>query len=87
VTGALTPSPKIDGSPTAPIVSFYGFLWPTRWVIAQPEGDALWIWSAVTLSDALKSMDGAIGWVRHLVGANKLHHPYDGGPCTANGRL
>lgn len=40
----------VDGE----IVSFYGFPYPTRMVIARLDNDALWVWSPVKLTEALK---------------------------------
>ncbi|MEJ2604810.1 MAG: DUF4336 domain-containing protein, partial [Gammaproteobacteria bacterium] len=58
------------------IVSFYGFPYPTRSVIARLDNGDLWIWSPVRLTDALRSAVDALGRVAHLVSPNKLHHLY-----------
>lgn len=56
------------------IVSFYGFPYPTRSVIARLEKGDLWIWSPVELTADLRDEVDRLGPVRHLVSPNKLHH-------------
>jgi hypothetical protein len=58
------------------IVSFYGFPYPTRSVIARLRDGGLWVWSPVRLSEELRDAVDGIGVVTHLVGPNKLHHLY-----------
>ncbi len=58
------------------IVRFYGFLFPTRAVIARLENGDLWIWSPVKLIPALRAELDRLGPVRHLVSPNKMHHLY-----------
>lgn len=60
----------VDG----PIVSFFGFPYPTRSVIARLDDGGLWVWSPVALGPALAAEVEALGPVRHLVSPNKLHH-------------
>ena len=62
----------VDGE----IVSFYGFPYPTRMVIARLDNDALWVWSPVKLTEALKREVDRLGRVAHLVSPNKIHHLY-----------
>lgn len=57
-------------------VSFYGFPYPTRSVIARLENGDLWVWSPVRLSADLRAEVDRLGPVRHLVSPNKLHHLY-----------
>ncbi len=58
------------------IVSFYGFPYPTRSVIARlPDGD-LWVWSPIKLKPELRTQLDRLGRVVHLVSPNKLHHLY-----------
>jgi hypothetical protein len=58
------------------IVSFFGFPYPTRAVIARLDNGDLWVWSPVRLTDELKTAVDAIGRVAHLVSPNKLHYLY-----------
>jgi hypothetical protein len=58
------------------ILSFYGFPYPTRSVIARLENGDLWAWSPIKLDPALRAELDRIGPVRHLVSPNKLHHLY-----------
>ncbi|MFG6176005.1 DUF4336 domain-containing protein [Halomonas sp. THAF12] len=57
-----------------PVVSFYGFAYPTRSVIVRLPDGALWIWSPIPLDDALAEEVVRLGPVAHLVSPNKLHH-------------
>ncbi|MCB9685770.1 MAG: DUF4336 domain-containing protein [Alphaproteobacteria bacterium] len=60
-----------------PVVSFYGFPYPTRMAVARlPEG--LWCWSPVALTDELAAEVEALGEVRWLVTPNKIHHLFLG---------
>jgi len=56
------------------LVSFYGFPYPTRSVIARLASEELWVWSPVQLTAALREAVDALGVVRHLVSPNKIHH-------------
>lgn len=58
------------------IVSFFGFPYPTRSVIALLENGQLWVWSPIKLTEDLRAELDRIGPVRHLVSPNKLHHLY-----------
>jgi hypothetical protein len=55
------------------IVSFYGFAYPTRSVIARLASDRLWVWSPVSLAADLRAEVERLGRVAHLVSPNKLH--------------
>ncbi len=57
-------------------VSFYGFPYPTRAVVAKLDNGNLWVWSPVALTAALRAEIDALGAVAHLVSPNKLHHLY-----------
>ncbi|MBZ9556516.1 MULTISPECIES: DUF4336 domain-containing protein [unclassified Modicisalibacter] len=57
-----------------PVVSFYGFPYPTRSVIVRLPNGALWVWSPIPLDDALMTEVSGIGPVAHLISPNKLHH-------------
>jgi hypothetical protein len=61
-------------SAEGPTVSFYGFPYPTRMAVAQLSDGSAWVWSPVSLTDALARAVDAIGPVRHIVSPNKLHH-------------
>ncbi len=58
------------------IVSFYGFPYPTRSIVARLENGDLWVWSPVKLRPELRADLKTLGPVRHLVSPNKLHHLY-----------
>ncbi len=55
-------------------VSFYGFPYPTRMVVARLSDGGLWLWSPIAPTPALRQAVDALGPVRHLVSPNKLHH-------------
>ncbi|MBB4265782.1 DUF4336 domain-containing protein [Roseospira visakhapatnamensis] len=57
-----------------PVVSFYGFPYPTRSVIARLPDGGLWVWSPVALTDDLREAIHALGPVSSLVSPNALHH-------------
>lgn len=57
-----------------PAVSFYGFPYPTRMVVARLSDGAVWVWSPIALTDELARQVEAIGLVRHIVSPNKIHH-------------
>ncbi len=58
------------------IVSFFGFPYPTRSVIARLSNGDLWVWSPVKLTADLRDEVDSLGSVRHLISPNKLHHLY-----------
>lgn len=58
------------------IVSFYGFPYPTRSVVARLGGGDLWVWSPIRLVRDLRAELDRLGPVRHLVSPNKIHHLY-----------
>ena len=58
------------------IVSFYGFPYPTRSIVARLGNGDLWVWSLVKLRPELRADLETLGPVRHLVSPNKLHHLY-----------
>jgi hypothetical protein len=61
---------SVDG----PIVSFFGFPYPTRMAVAQLSDGSAWVWSPVALTEGLANALQAIGPVRYIVSPNKLHH-------------
>ncbi|HEX3653642.1 MAG TPA: DUF4336 domain-containing protein [Rhizomicrobium sp.] len=60
----------VDG----PVVSFFGFRYPTRMAVIRLANGDLFIWSPIALTPELKAQIEALGRVRHLVSPNKLHH-------------
>jgi hypothetical protein len=60
----------VDG----PVVSFYGFRYPTRMAVIRLSNGSLFVWSPVALPDSLRSSVDALGRVRRLVSPNALHH-------------
>jgi hypothetical protein len=57
-----------------PVVSFYGFPYPTRMAVARLSDGNAWVWSPIALDDHLAGAVEAIGPVRHIVSPNKIHH-------------
>lgn len=57
-----------------PLVSFYGFPYPTRMAVAVLRDGSVWVWSPIALTRELADEVQAIGPVRHIVSPNKLHH-------------
>ncbi len=61
-----------------PVVSFYGFPYPTRMVVMRLADGGLFVWSPIALSADLKAAVDALGPVRFLVSPNLLHHLFLG---------
>ena len=61
-----------------PVVSFYGFPYPTRMAIVQLDDDSLWVWSPVALDQQLAEAVSSLGAVRYIVSPNKIHHLFLG---------
>lgn len=59
-------------------VDFHGFAYPTRSIIVRLQNGALWVWSPIALTDALKADVDALGTVAHLVSPNPIHHLFLG---------
>ncbi len=57
-----------------PVVSFYGFPYPTRMAVVRLSDGTAWVWSPVAISEELAAAVEAIGPVRHIVSPNKIHH-------------
>jgi len=57
-----------------PVVSFFGFPYPTRMALVRLENGDLWVWSPVALSEELIDEVQALGPVRHIVSPNKIHY-------------
>ena len=61
-----------------PVVSFYGFPYPTRMAVIRLADGGLFIWSPTALTPQIKSAVDALGPVAHIVSPNKIHHLYMG---------
>ena len=57
-----------------PVVSFYGFPYPTRMVVVRLSSGGLWVWSPVAPTPALAAAIDALGPVQEIVSPNKIHH-------------
>ncbi len=57
-----------------PVVSFYGFPYPTRMVAIRLTNGDLFVWSPVALTRELKAEIDTLGPVAYLVSPNKLHY-------------
>jgi hypothetical protein len=64
----------VDG----PVVSFFGFPYPTRMTLVRLTDGGLWVCSPVRLDGDLRAAVERLGTVRHLVSPNKIHHLYLG---------
>ena len=57
-----------------PVVSFFGFPYPTRMAAARLADGSVWVWSPVALTRELADQVNDLGPVRYIVSPNKLHH-------------
>lgn len=57
-----------------PIVSFYGFPYPTRMAVARLSDGSAWVWSPVALTDDIVNFMNTFDSVRCIVAPNKIHH-------------
>jgi len=57
-----------------PVVSFFGFPYPTRMAVARLADGSAWVWSPIALEPELERALDAVGPVRHIVSPNKIHH-------------
>lgn len=57
-----------------PVVSFFGFAYPTRMALIKLSDGGLFVWSPIALSPTLKRAVDVLGPVRFLVSPNRLHH-------------
>ncbi len=57
-----------------PAVSFFGFPYPTRMVVARLSDGNSWVWSPIALTEDLTNAVEAIGPVRYILSPNKIHH-------------
>jgi hypothetical protein len=67
-----------------PVVSFYGFPYPTRMAVVRLSDGGLFVWSPVALSAALQPEIDALGPVRCLVSPNLLHSRLIRRPASAH---
>ncbi len=61
-----------------PVVSFYGFPYPTRMAVIRLSDGTAWVWSPVALTEELIHFLSDVGPVRHIVSPNKIHHLFLG---------
>jgi hypothetical protein len=61
-----------------PVVSFYGFPYPTRSVIIRLADAKLFVWSPIALTPELKASVEELGEPAHLVSPNAIHHLFLG---------
>jgi Domain of unknown function (DUF4336) len=61
-----------------PVVSFYGFPYPTRMALIRLADGGLLVWSPIALSPQIAAAVDALGPVRHIVSPNALHHLFLG---------
>jgi hypothetical protein len=66
-----------------PVVSFFGFPYPTRMAAIKLSDGSLFVWSPIVLSPPLKREIDALGSIRCLVSPNLLHHLFLGEWKTA----
>lgn len=59
---------------SGPIAVVAGFRYPTRMVVIRLSSGALFVWSPIALSDALRATVDALGPVHYVVAPNALHH-------------
>lgn len=59
-----------------PIVSSFGFRYPTRMIAIRLADGGLFLWSPVAMSPDLRKAIDALGPVRFIVAPNSLHHVY-----------
>ena len=59
---------------SGPIAVVAGFKYPTRMVVIRLSSGALFVWSPIALSDALRAAVDALGPVHYVVALNALHH-------------
>jgi hypothetical protein len=61
-----------------PVVSFYGFPYPTRMAIIRLASGDLFIWSPIALTGELQQEVESLGRVAHLISPNVIHHLFLG---------
>jgi hypothetical protein len=66
-----------------PVVSFYGFPYPTRTVLIRLSSGGMFVWSPIALTPVLRANVDKLGPVEYLVSPNALHHLFMGAWKTA----
>jgi hypothetical protein len=61
-----------------PVVSFYGFPYPTRMAVIRLADKSLFVWSPIALTNSLREAVHVLGPVGHLVSPNALQHVFLG---------
>ncbi len=61
-----------------PVVSFYGFPYPTRMALIRLRDGGLFVWSPIALSPPIGAAVDVLGPVRYIVSPNALHHLFLG---------
>jgi len=61
-----------------PVVSFYGFPYPTRMAVVKLADGTAWVWSPIALTPEIEQAVEAVGPVRNIVSPNKIHHLFLG---------
>lgn len=61
-----------------PVVSFYGFPYPTRTAVIRLARGKLFVWSPIALTPELRSGVEALGEPAYLVSPNSIHHLFLG---------
>jgi hypothetical protein len=61
-----------------PVVSFYGFPYPTRMAIIRLSNGELFVWSPIAFTPTVRTAVDDIGPVRFLVSPNPIHHLFLG---------
>jgi hypothetical protein len=57
-----------------PVVSFFGFPYPTRMAVIRLADGRLFVWSPIALTPELKGEIDALGPPAHLISPNFIHH-------------
>jgi hypothetical protein len=74
MTSQLVPLGENIWIAEGPVVSFFGFAYPTRMAVVRLANDDLFVWSPIALTPELKAQTETLGQVKHLISPNKLHH-------------
>jgi len=75
---SLTPFGENIWVAEGPVVSFYGFPYPTRMAVIRLTNGQLFVWSPIALDQALRAEVDTLGIVAHLVSPNSIHHLFLG---------
>ena len=55
-------------------VRFYGVLIQSRMAVSKLDGDALWVWSPLPMTEEIAGTLDDLGRVAHIVSPNKIHN-------------